>query len=85
MSHYTIPCKFNLLDPIKEYLNENLKTVIIPKYLHGHFKCTVGTHVFINNPWKKVSRKKIIDNLQLQKTNSCFWKFRKEIEVKINF
>ncbi|XP_029341056.1 uncharacterized protein LOC100570031 [Acyrthosiphon pisum] len=67
-------------DPIKKYLDENLKTVFIPKYLHEDFKCTVGTHVFINNPWKKISRKKIIENLQLQKTNSCFWEFRKQIE-----
>lgn len=73
---------FNILDPIKEYLDENLKTVFIPKYLHEQFQCSVGTHVFINNPWKKVSRKKIIEHLQLEKTNSCFWEFRKQIEVK---
>jgi len=75
----------NFLDPINEYLEENLKPVFIPKYLQEQFQCFVGTHVFINNPWKKVSRKKIIENLQLQKTNSCFWEFRKQIEVKINY
>jgi len=75
----------NLSDPVEQYLEENLKTVFIPKYLHEQFQCTVGTHVFINNPWKKIPRKKIIDNLQLQKTNSCFWEFQKQIEVIINY
>jgi len=58
--------------------------VFIPKTLHEHFECVIGKHVFIDNPWTKISRKKIIDNLQSQNTDSCFWQFQNEIEVKAN-
>lgn len=59
--------------------------MFIPTTLHEHFGCVVGKHVFIDKPWTKISRKKIIDNLQSQNMDSCFWEFQKEIEVKTNY
>lgn len=73
-----------MTDPV-EILKGDLKIVFIPKTLHEHFECVVGKNVFIDKPWTKISRKKIIDNLQSQNMDSCFWKFQKEIEVKINY
>lgn len=58
--------------------------MFIPKTLHEHFECVIGKHVFIDKPWTKISRKKIIDNLQSQNTDSCFRQFQNEIEVKAN-
>jgi len=65
-----------------EILKDDLKIIFIPKTLHEHFECVIGKHVFIDKPWTKISRKKIIDNLQSQNTDSCFSQFQKEIEVK---
>lgn len=70
-------------DPAEEVPKDNLKIVFIPKSLHEHFECVVGKHVFVDKPWTKISHKKIIENLQSQKSNSCFWQFRKKLEVKI--
>ncbi|XP_025202203.1 uncharacterized protein LOC112599497 [Melanaphis sacchari] len=63
-----------------EIHKDDLKIVFIPKTLHEHFECVIGKHVFIDKPWTKISRKKIIDNLQSQNTNSCFWQYQREIE-----
>jgi len=68
-----------------EILKDDLKIVFIPKTLHEHLECVVGKHVFIDKPWTKISRKKIIDDLQSQNMDSCFWTFQKEIEVKTNY
>lgn len=71
------------VDPADEVPKNDLKIVFIPKNLHEHFECVVGKHVFIDKPWTKISHRKIIDNLQSQKSNSCFWQFRKKLEVQI--
>jgi len=54
--------------------------VFIPKDLHEQFECVVGKHVFIDKPWTEISRAKIINHLQ--DSNSCFWQFRRKLEVK---
>lgn len=68
------------MDPTTN-LDDGLQIVSIPKMLHAHFECVVGKHVFIDKPWTQISYKKIIDHLQKEKSNSCFWKFRNELEV----
>lgn len=60
---------------------EDINIVSIPNNLHEHFKCVVGKHLFIDKPWTKISHKKIIHNLQSYKSDSCFWQFRKKLEV----
>lgn len=55
--------------------------MLIPSTQHKHFECIVGKHVFIDKPWTKISHKKIMEDLQLQNKNSCFWEFRKKLEV----
>lgn len=67
-----------------EIHKDDLKIVFIPKTLHEHFECVIGKHVFIDKPWTKIFRTKIIDNMQSQNADSCFWQFKKEIEVKTN-
>ncbi|VVC41741.1 WD40/YVTN repeat-like-containing domain,WD40 repeat,WD40-repeat-containing domain [Cinara cedri] len=56
-----------------------LKTIIIPHSLQEQFECVVDKHVFIDNPWKKISRAKIIENITSQNKKSCFWEFREEL------
>lgn len=68
------------MEPIA-ILDGDLQIVSIPKILHAHFECVVGKHVFIDKPWTQIPYKKITDHLQKEKTNSCFWDFRKELEV----
>lgn len=70
-----------LLEETEISVNKDLKIVFIPKSQHEHLECVVGKHVFIDKPWTKISHKKIIEDLQLQNTNSCFWQFRKKLEV----
>lgn len=75
---------FKLLEPINEPTEDtgdDLKIVFIPKKLHDYFECVVGKHVFVDKPWTKISYKKIIDYMQSENSNSCFWKFRKKLEV----
>jgi len=62
---------------------KDIKIVFIPKSLHEHFECVVGKHVFVDKPWTKIVHAKIIDNLQSDRENSCFWKFRRKLEVGI--
>ncbi|XP_060848211.1 dynein axonemal intermediate chain 3-like isoform X2 [Rhopalosiphum padi] len=68
-----------ITEPI-EIHKDDLKIVFIPKTLHEHFECVIGKHVFIDKPWTKIFRTKIIDNMQSQNADSCFWQFKKEIE-----
>lgn len=65
-------------------VHKDLKIVFIPTALHEHLHCIVGKHVFIDKPWTKISHKKIIEDLQLQNKNSCFWEYRKKLEVIIH-
>lgn len=69
-------------EPTIEDTGEDLKIVFIPKKLHDYFECVVGKHVFVDKPWTKIPRKKIIDDIQSENSNSCFWKIRKQLEVK---
>uniref|UniRef100_A0A2S2R2B2 WD repeat-containing protein 63 n=1 Tax=Sipha flava TaxID=143950 RepID=A0A2S2R2B2_9HEMI len=62
-------------------LDDDLKIMTIPKMLHEHFECVVGKNVFIDKPWTQISHKKILEHLQKEKSDSCFWKFRKELEA----
>lgn len=64
--------------------DKDIQIVFIPKDLHEQFECAVGRHVSIDKPWTKISRTKIINHLQLHDTNSCFWPFKKTLEVKNN-
>jgi hypothetical protein len=77
----------NILESVESTTNldDDLKIMTIPKMLHEHFECVVGKNVFIDKPWTQISHKKILDHLQKEKSDSCFWKFRKELEVIRNY
>lgn len=77
--------KYNRLESLEHTTfvpEEDLQIVIIPKSLHEDFNCVVGKHVFIDKPWTKIARKKIIKDLQ--SSDSCFSKLKKKLEVKAN-